>query len=623
MATSSFDNGFNWEAGRQQQRHAEALADRTAQKNKLGALYLDSINTPLPKVINDPNDPAYESSKQAYQDALGKRQALMQSYVGLNDPVQHASFAQHLHGLIFGNPEPAQPAFGQPAPAGSTPRTAAVPASSNELGDPLAAQPVGSIPVIPDTSDMHPFAPHPALGPIMDGIKTLGSHLQAAAHPVLPAPPQRDMSLLASTYTSPEELKRQDEDRSVQGRIAVVQAKPKIGFPQFLESYANDKGLDSSSLTPAQLQDAHEQYGKSTRAPRWTTVIVADPDSPTKFSKATIDQESGETVSLAPGAVPPRGFIPTKRVTSSVDQYGNVTHTTSELTPEVPGINTAPASAAPASVTSLASATPAAPLSLGDVNRAAIAAKGNKGKPISRQVPVSSNAPVMPGAPAALDANGLIPQGAGNPQVREAANQLLDGKDIDKLPTKAREAAAAMARQYGWEQGKFTPREQSQIRVAATMLQNAMDNPALKMLDDSSFMSGLKTNAISQTGKHGFLGSIATRLAANTASPAEAEYARMYKQLVGTISGLGPTLRSKGMTEATVNRLMGELPDPLTTQSSFDAKERLGRLLNEINVAMQKGKFDGSATAPVSKNAPKLPGSTPKEIVVSAEDMRR
>jgi hypothetical protein len=58
--------------------------------------------------------------------------------------------------------------------------------------------------------------------------------------------------------------------------------------------------------------------------------------------------------------------------------------------------------------------------------------------------------------------------------VVEAANQLLDGQDLNKLPQKVREPAARMARQYGWEQGKFTPREQSQLRTASTFINEAL-----------------------------------------------------------------------------------------------------------------------------------------------------
>lgn len=599
-----FDQG--WQYGAELAKHSNAVkeAARAAQKNQLGALYLDSINTPLPKVINDPNDPGYESSKQAYQDALGKRQALMQQYVGLNDPVQHATFAQHLHGLIFGQPEPAQPAFGN-APQPEAPTSDA---NSGQMQS-----------VSPEGADMHPFAPHPALSPIMDGIKTLGNHLKAAVNPVLPPKPQRDLSLLASTYSSPEELKREDAQAAVAGKIAEIQAKPKIGFPQFLESYSNDKGLDSSSLTPAQLQEAHEQYGKSTRAPRWTTVIVADPDSPTKFSKATIDQESGETVSLAPGAIPPRGFIPTKRVTSSVDQYGNVTHTTSQLTPEIAGVNATPAPSA----ATVAPPTNTVPLTLAQINQQAIAAKGNKGKPISRQVPVSANAPQMP---AQLDANGQIPEGVGNPQVREFAQQLLDERDVDKIPPKARAQAAAMARQYGWEQGKFTPREMNQLTEARSILDDFKSNPSLLSVYDSGALNRSKiASLLTDPTKRGVVGSLLTSAASAGLTDAEQRFIQEFNQTVGRIQALGQLTRGgRGATEAAIHRMMSELPYPSTTNSSAAAKHSFDMIQNELDIATQKKQWNASSQkpAPVSSQAPRLPGPS-KEIVVTAEDMKK
>jgi hypothetical protein len=68
---------------------------------------------------------------------------------------------------------------------------------------------------------------------------------------------------------------------------------------------------------------------------------------------------------------------------------------------------------------------------------------------------------------------------------------------------------------------------------------------------------------------------------------------RLYNQLVGTISGLGQLVRSGRVTEATIERLKSELPNPVTTKDSADARIRIKRLLKEIDVALQKGTFEG------------------------------
>ena len=65
----------------------------------------------------------------------------------------------------------------------------------------------------------------------------------------------------------------------------------------------------------------------------------------------------------------------------------------------------------------------------------------------------------------------------------------------------------------------------------------------------------------------------------------------MYNQLAGTISGLGQLTRGGRVTEATINRLVNELPNPMQSQSSADAKQRFRRLLSEISIAQQSGQF--------------------------------
>lgn len=196
-----------------------------------------------------------------------------------------------------------------------------------------------------------------------------------------------------------------------------------------------------------------------------------------------------------------------------------------------------------------------------------------------------------------LDADGHIPAGTGNPQLTEAANQLLDGQDVGKLklPTKDVMAASALARKYGWEQGKFTPKEQVMLKEATTFLTSARDDKALKALD-GDFLSRMQLAQVAKTpDKEGFIGKGLSLAAAQNMTEDQKNFIQMYNQLVGTISGLAQLVRSGRATEATIERLKAELPNPVTTKDSADAKQRIQRLLKEVDVALQKGSFTGTS----------------------------
>lgn len=215
--------------------------------------------------------------------------------------------------------------------------------------------------------------------------------------------------------------------------------------------------------------------------------------------------------------------------------------------------------------------------------------------------PVAS--PSAPQGTLPLDSTGHIPADAPyNKQLVGAANDLLDGKDLDKLPIplKAKEAAETIARQYGWAgQGLFNPQQKLQIREASTFLNDAMTNPSLSVLD--SWPSRQKLIAILNNAE-GHPGYIDAFLARNTnLNPKEAEFLRMFRQLTGTISGLASLTRPGRPTEAGIKRLMAELPNPNESHSAKDGQERLKRLIKEITIATQKGNadnlFGGAPTA--------------------------
>lgn len=560
-------------------QHQQALKDQ--EKATIAALYLNAIQTPLPKT----DDPEYAK-------ALQKREDLMKQYVAAQGPEQHASFGQHLHGLIFGQAPQAEPVHGEaPQPP---------PASGAPSGTPTPA---------------HPFAHNPVYAKLMEGLEGLGKHIEAGVHP-LPKQPGPDYAELAAAPTAEErsqaaalELEKQKEA----GALAVAKARGVNTRPIHLgdmtpqdaiknlkaipgQQYFDDEGNEISQsileeAPPYMKLEAYRQGGT-------TFYKLVDERTKTRDIGGQVYQinelgelkpESGSTDSL--------GVSKTPTEKKSVDQFGNVA--TSESTPATPGMTAAPTPAPPSAEPTLKTrpVSSQAP-SLGDANRAALQTKLNSKKPISKQ------APTLPGQ---LDASGHIPDGVANPQVTEAANQLLDGVDKDKLPMKAREPAAMLARHYGWLQGTFTPKERVLLRESSTFLDEAANNPALSVLDNVGSRLRL-SQLIGDATKKGTVGKLVTIAASAGSTPQEQEFLRMYNQLVGTISGLGQLTRSGRVTEATIGRLMQELPNPLTTQSSADAKSRLARLKQELTVAQQTGNLGGAS--PVSSQAPNVSDAT-------------
>ena len=230
---------------------------------------------------------------------------------------------------------------------------------------------------------------------------------------------------------------------------------------------------------------------------------------------------------------------------------------------------------------------------------------GTVGAPTSPSSP-SASAPTQP-APRGLpppDADGHIPAVAGTPQVVEGANQLLNSeKDVKDLPAKTRELSASMARKYGWDENAFNPQERRQIGVAAHFVDKLLANPNLDTLD-SDFWSQLPMlGATSDVAKEGFFGKIGTKLASRALTDEQADFLRDYRQAVSVISGLGKLSRGGRVTEATVNRLLTDLPNPANTKNSKDARERLKLLQDEVQVALTNGAFEEASGKSKRKSA--------------------
>ncbi len=317
------------------------------------------------------------------------------------------------------------------------------------------------------------------------------------------------------------------------------------------------KQMQEAGFSPEMIQKVEQIDAglapKATASRKTMATVEPDPDSPTGYSKVVKDQISGEELSRESNVLPPRGFIGSESTTT--DPFGVTSHTTRQ--PVIPGQTSKPAPVK----------TPAEAKKL-----------------------VSSTAP----ATKQVDAQGHIPPSAKiNPQLREAANQILDGMDIDKLPIPQRDRAAAaeLARSYGWVgQGLFGPKDKLLIRESTGILKQLANSDSLSVLDDTG--SRLKLQQVLQNpDKRGFVGQTLQTLSAGSLSPKEQEFLTLYNQAVGRISGLSQLVRSGRATEAQIERLKTELPNPATTADSAHARQKLAQIQNEIDIALEKGQF--------------------------------
>lgn len=324
-------------------------------------------------------------------------------------------------------------------------------------------------------------------------------------------------------------------------------------------------GGRSAVTHPPKLSD----YATSLR--RFVEAEGGDPDNPTAAEEEAFRQQRIKDTAQGHSQ-------DTTRTTVSTDPFGVTTTTKSTLQRR------------PAGATTGTQVTPSAGASTG--------ATVKQPKPVGTQ---RKELQSKIGQPRQLDSQGHIPAEAHvNPNLREAANNLLDGMAVKDLPIpqKDKGAAEALAKQYGWKgQGMFTPRDMLLVRESTASLQQlSQADDALSVLDDSS--SRLKLAQVLQNpDKRGIIGQSIQTLAAANLTENEQKFVTLYNQAVGRISGLSQLVRSGRATEAQIERLKQELPNPATTASSQHAKDKLKQIQSEIDIALQKGQFadtDGS-----------------------------
>jgi hypothetical protein len=326
-----------------------------------------------------------------------------------------------------------------------------------------------------------------------------------------------------------------------------------------------DAGFSDDQIKHIEAIDVGLEAKPRALPPKTVTSIEPDPESPTGYSKVVTDAGTGEEIARQTNVLPPRGFIASTSTTK--DPFG-VTSTTTRH-PILPGQPN------------------------GATNKTPVRT------PAEAKTKAKS---VAPSGSRQLDAQGHIPASSHiNSQLREAANNLLDGMDVDKLPIPQRDRAAAeaLAKEYGWVgQGLFGPKDKLLIRESTGILKQLSESPSLAVLDDTA--SRMKIQQVLQNpDKRGFIGQTIQGLAAQGLDSQEQQFVTLYNQAVGRISGLSQLVRSGRATEAQIERLKQELPNPATTSDSAHARQKLAQIQNEIDIALQKGQFSDTGDSGV------------------------
>lgn len=392
-------------------QHQQALKDK--QRNTVAALYLNAIQTPLPKT----DDPAYK-------EALQRREDLMRQYVSAVGPEQHASFGARLHGLIFGEPDVAQPVHGNaPEPP------------------PVAA---GAPPAAPAPQSDHPFAHNPVYAKIQEGLDGLGKHLKAFAHPL---PPQAgpDYATLAAAPTEEERKQAAKEAETAQAhkyKMQEIEAKPKPRGSVEQQRYdalargMGFTGYDDPDMPPEKAEGIANQVKRESLAPKYLT------DPKTGFVSRVSYGDDGQPVMeplLDKNGQPFGGFKPdkvtirngfytyTNDLTGQVVQVPVTTETRQVFGPNVPTVNAPASSQAPSLST----------LNAGIHTANAHSKKLNKGKP------VSLSAPQVPGAPRGTRVIGTKPSMLNKSDAAQYTKVAEDANNKEEAFKSAQKALAA------------------------------------------------------------------------------------------------------------------------------------------------------------------------------------
>lgn len=352
---------------------------------------------------------------------------------------------------------------------------------------------------------------------------------------------------------------------------------------------------------PSQAPAGAQPVSSATNAIKGT--MVKSKQSPTGYAQTWVDRSNPNKIVAWQPISPSRWYTGFTSSSTTVDPFG-VSSTTSRVTnpavtgdidltgitqmpPEL-GADPAPGMPAP---TASPQAAPASPVP--------------QKQPAPRTTSTKKGASTtQPDAQAQLDANGHIPEGTANPQLIQAANQLLDGMDLGKLqlPQRDKQAAAELASKYGWRQGAFTPRELSLVEESRSLIRQIKSDPKAfeSVYKANPLKRGLIAHLISTKGAESFMGAMAKAVSSAALSQDDVNFIQTYRQLLGRIQGIAQLTRGSGRpTEAAIQRMIGELPDPMIVQSPEQARHSFELIEDEIDTALKAVKT--KAPAPKTK----------------------
>lgn len=196
------------------------------------------------------------------------------------------------------------------------------------------------------------------------------------------------------------------------------------------------------------------------------------------------------------------------------------------------------------------------------------------------------------------DGRAIIPARPGiTDSVRQAAQDILDGRDTTKIPAKVRFLGESVARAYGWKgQGSLTPAQQMQIQQVDNSLATLSNPNFLKLFDSTFGRLRMSTVPLDPTGEGGLAG-LTAAINRGAISQDQAEYMNALTRLRGVIGGIRGFTGANN-SNATADRLLAELPNFANTKNSKDAANKITRLRQEVAIIKRLGYFLPDEAAP-------------------------
>lgn len=371
-------------ANRQQDSRQQKESMDMLQRQFLAKQYEQYANNiPLPDVKADP---------EGYKKALDLRTEALNAAQKVYAPEHHATLADHVHGLIFGQRQQPQ---AQASPVPVSAQAPIVPAPASQGAPPQA--PAGQSAPVSD----HPFASNPAYAKILEGLNGLGNHLKGAIHPNAPAQPNAPLSDFAAVPTQGDiqrqnvataaanaqkiEQMRADAQREA-AQIRASGSASSTPEKAFLNSWAKkNKGVEYSELDPDDQVSAVTEWKK------------ANASAP-KLQFKTID---GNLYSLNPNTGEKKFIAKQGDVTVTTSERPFTNAVTGEVT-MIP-VTTVRSKKSGQPLASDSGEVPNAPVSNQapslDAANSQIAAGNASSKKLNKGKPASNQAPKAPAAP--------------------------------------------------------------------------------------------------------------------------------------------------------------------------------------------------------------------------------